>query len=209
MNYAQQYRNHTNRTMTLAIVALLHLALIAAVITGPGKRFVRVVGSVLNITLIEDEANLHPDAVSPQPVRIVARLVPLPEPVKPKPLSPPIKQLVDKPPPKDVEARNSTTTVVTTPPHIDVNSVCEQPEYPAEAMLAGEQGTVVLALLVGADGQVKSSKIVSSSGSNRLDEATSASLSLCHFTPATVDGTPVEADTWTKIRYVWKIEDKE
>jgi protein TonB len=113
------------------------------------------------------------------------------------------------PPPKAMAKMEGpgTSTVPPTPARID-KSACRFPEYPPAAKRAEEQGTVIVQFLVGSDGKVKESKIQSSSGSQRLDEAARIALSLCKFTPATVDGKPVPDDTWTSFKYVWKLEDE-
>lgn len=82
---------------------------------------------------------------------------------------------------------------------------CTPPEYPAASEQLGEEGRVVLALLVGPEGRVLSSKVDVSSGFPRLDQAARAALSLCHFDPAVVDGKPVQA--WGRLAYVFKVPD--
>lgn len=81
---------------------------------------------------------------------------------------------------------------------------CAKPEYPANAVRNGDTGTVTLALLIGPDGKVQSSRIQSSSGSRDLDRAAVKALSLCTFQPAMNNGVP-EAG-WGQIAYVWTLE---
>jgi protein TonB len=80
---------------------------------------------------------------------------------------------------------------------------CREPEYPSASQRLGEHGTVVLAMLVGADGKVTESKVEKSSGYPRLDEAARVALSRCRFTPGTSNGVPEPA--WAPIKYVWKL----
>ena len=63
---------------------------------------------------------------------------------------------------------------------------------------------VVVKFLINEDGTVIDSRIESSSGHPRLDEAARAALSLCQFRPGSVDGKPDRA--WASIRYTWKLE---
>ena len=81
---------------------------------------------------------------------------------------------------------------------------CATPDYPARAARNGETGTVTLALLVGANGSVLSSKVLSSSGSRELDRAAQAALSLCAFKPAMDGG--VAQQGWAQIAYVWTLD---
>jgi protein TonB len=82
---------------------------------------------------------------------------------------------------------------------------CVKPPYPASAARNGESGTVTLALLVGADGRVTSSRVLKGSGYRELDKAAVNALSLCKFKPAMNNGVP-EAG-WGQIAYVWTLEE--
>jgi protein TonB len=82
---------------------------------------------------------------------------------------------------------------------------CAKPPYPASAARNGESGTVTLALLVGADGRVTSSRVLKGSGYRELDKAAVNALSLCKFKPAMNNGVP-EAG-WGQIAYVWTLEE--
>jgi TonB family protein len=62
---------------------------------------------------------------------------------------------------------------------------------------------VVLNFLVGVDGNIKKAEIATSSGYPGLDKAALTSLVQCHFTPAMLDGAPVEK--WAPVTYVWSI----
>ncbi len=80
---------------------------------------------------------------------------------------------------------------------------CNKPEYPPASRQFEETGAVVLNFLIDVDGRVIQSRIESSSGYERLDEAARRALSLCRFKPGTVDGRPQKS--WHKLRYVWKL----
>ena len=69
-------------------------------------------------------------------------------------------------------------------------------------LINDKTGKVVLSLLVGVDGRVSDSKIEKSSGSPRLDQAARQALSLCQFTPGSVDGKPEQA--WGRLAYEFK-----
>ncbi len=80
-----------------------------------------------------------------------------------------------------------------------------QPEYPPTSRRLGEEGSVVLQVLVGADGTVKDGKVQTSSGFPRLDEAAlKHALRAWRFTPGTEDGAPVTA--WHSVKVTFKIE---
>jgi protein TonB len=81
---------------------------------------------------------------------------------------------------------------------------CALPDYPAAAARRGDTGTTTLALLVGADGRVSSSRVEQSSGSRDLDRAAINALSRCTFKPATNNG--VAEAGWAKLAFVWKLD---
>lgn len=83
-------------------------------------------------------------------------------------------------------------------------SGCATPDYPARAARNQESGTVVLALLIGADGRVANARVQKSSGSRDLDKAALNALSMCQFKPAMNNGVP-EAG-WGQIAFDWKLE---
>lgn len=81
---------------------------------------------------------------------------------------------------------------------------CDKPEYPRASLMNEEAGTVTVALLVGADGNVVESKLEKSSGFKNLDKATLNGFAKCRFKPGTKDGKAEQA--WTKVQYVWKLD---
>jgi protein TonB len=83
-------------------------------------------------------------------------------------------------------------------------NACALPDYPVRAAREGIGGTTLLALLVGSDGRVTSSRIERSSGSRDLDRAAVNALSLCRFKPAANNG--VAEAGWAQLAYVWTLE---
>ena len=85
---------------------------------------------------------------------------------------------------------------------IDTKFPCDKPEYPRASLVNEEQGTVVLALQIGADGKVMDSKVEKTSGFKNLDKAT-MKLASCKFKPMTKDGKAEEG--WAKFEYSWTL----
>ena len=68
------------------------------------------------------------------------------------------------------------------------------PPYPRAAMMAGDEGTVLLKVVVGIDGTPLSVSIHRSSGNRKLDDSARRHvLKSWRFQPASVDGVAVEA----------------
>jgi protein TonB len=66
-----------------------------------------------------------------------------------------------------------------------------KPPYPRLSRLNDEQGTVVLRVLVKADGTAGNVEIKTSSGYPLLDESARTTVQTWRFNPATVDGKPI------------------
>lgn len=79
-----------------------------------------------------------------------------------------------------------------------------EPPYPALARRLGEQGTVLLRVLVGPDGTARDVQVKKSSGSPTLDRSAQNTIKQWRFNPATIDGKPVEE--WYETRWTFKLE---
>jgi len=75
--------------------------------------------------------------------------------------------------------------------------------YPALSKKKGEEGLSVVRIEVDADGVVRATQLVSTSGFARLDEAALASFSGAQMIPATINGEPVS--TWANIPVAWNL----
>jgi protein TonB len=81
---------------------------------------------------------------------------------------------------------------------------CAKPQYPAADVQASHEGKVTLGFLVNANGKVKDSKVIKSSGFTTLDEAARSALAQCSFQPAVKKGKAVQE--WAKVQYVWELK---
>lgn len=75
------------------------------------------------------------------------------------------------------------------------------PEYPAAAQRAGEQGTVVLQVDVGADGKPGDVSIAQRSGSRDLDRAALEAVRGWSFEPAIRDGEAVRSSVQVPVEF--------
>ena len=73
------------------------------------------------------------------------------------------------------------------------------PVYPAEAIAAGVEGTVRLAIIVGADGRVM--EATAESGDPRLVDAARSAVMKYFFRPYKVNGQPIEVSTEMLVRF--------
>jgi protein TonB len=88
------------------------------------------------------------------------------------------------------------------PQSLSSNPPATPSDYPSQSLDKGEQGTVVVRVVVGADGKIGDCSVASSSGYGRIDNA--AKLKLCRklkVTPATLDGTAVASVNFTQVAF--------
>ena len=212
MDYAQQQRDPTKHLVGLAIVALLHVLIIYALVTGLARKVVDVIKKPIETKIVEEAKPPPPPETPPPPP---PKLNTPPPPFIPPPevqiaIAPPptatITSVTSTPPPPvaAIAPAPPPRAAVKTAPVIDAARNCAKPEYPPASARAEETGTVTVRFVIDTDGKAIQSQVVRSSGHKRLDEAARAALSLCHFTPGTVDGKPERSTV--DIQYVWKLE---
>ncbi|MBI3729436.1 MAG: TonB family protein [Burkholderiales bacterium] len=221
MEFTENQQHPFKRMSRLGIVALLHVALLAALlnsmkikISPPHSDPVIVEFDQPKAKPLEPEPKFKPDLPLPKdpPPYIPEVEVAVKNPVNDSPISK-VNPVPDKGEKISDPGGNGdgplliATGPTKAPVHIAAvvdMSRCEKPVYPASSIRNTETGTVTLAMLIGADGRVLETKTEGSSGYRNLDKAASQALSLCRFTPGTIDG--VAQQSWTKVQYVWKID---
>lgn len=78
---------------------------------------------------------------------------------------------------------------------------CNVPDYPRGWEGEDLQGTVRLAVLVGADGSVQDAKVVESSGHRALDKASLRAGTTCKFGATSKDSD--KSSFWATVQYKW------
>jgi protein TonB len=208
------------RLVGIGFVVLLHLLLIYALVTGLAHRAVQVVETPIETRIIAATKPQTAQPPPPPPLQLTpppAALVPPPEihietprppprtavrvvrPVKPPPAPAPAPAPLPTPAPAPVPEAPPVRVM----PRIDAGR-SRQPAYPDAARRLGEQGSVVLQVLIGTDGRVVDAKVLQSSGYDRLDRAAIDGVKNDYrFMPGTVDGKP--AQMWYTFRFNWKL----
>jgi protein TonB len=111
----------------------------------------------------------------------------------------PVQNTINLPPPAPAAAPEKAAAVVAAAPSTGPKTVTSdveyiqppQPVYPAQSKRLGEQGKVVLRVLVNEKGQADQVTVQSSSGSARLDEAGRQAALRARFKPYVENGHPV------------------
>ena len=209
MSYATS-RKSSRQATGIATVVVLHAGIIYALATGLGHQVVEIIKSPLETRII-DEVKKQPDTPPPPP-----KVAPPPPPFVPIPdfhvsspaptnaitsvttVKPPEPVVIAAPPPPVV------APAVHKAPTAEPARPCAKPEYPPISKRLEESGVVALAFLVDVDGSVVESKVETSSGFPRLDEAARTALQRCQYRPGNVDGTPEKA--WAHINFRWTLE---
>ena len=211
MSYAESQHQAGRKGLGLIFVVVLHLITAYALVTGLARKAVEVIRGPIETKLIEELKKLPPPDKPPPPPR---------QKVDPPPFVPPSEVAVVAPvttapaitvtqtvapPPAPVEAPPAPPKPVQrVAPVIDAAKNCRKPEYPAASKRLEEEGLVTMRFMIDESGRVIESRVETSSGYARLDEAARAALSQCQFKPGTADGKPERS--WASLKYVWRLE---
>ena len=199
MSYANRKQMSSNRTAAIVVVALIHIILGYALVSGLAYNVVKQAAEDLKTFDVEEEPPPPPDEPPPpeQPTEIppppqVAAPPPLvrtpvqespvqatpnPPPFVPTPVARPAPPAPPAPPPvRQVEPQSATG---------DVRSLFVGEPYPDAAMDAEAQGTSQARLEIGTTGRVVGCTVIRSAGHRALDAATCSVLKRKgRFTPA-------------------------
>ncbi len=188
--------NRGNRLLPLAVTVLLHaLALFALLQYEPARSALSQALPIM-VSLITPQPVVEKPQVAPKPLPVKPVLQRAPEPppiissntpaavpaLAPAPAPPAPVPVQAAPPPQAIAA-------VAPPPLIPPNFNADYldnpaPVYPALSRRLGEQGKVILRVLVNAGGSADKIEFKTSSGSNRLDDAAAEAVKRWRFVPA-------------------------
>ena len=216
MAYADQEVSG-NKIAAFVVVALLHLALGYALVTGLAYEGLKqVVKKVTTVDIKKDEPKKEP----PPPPKKMAAAPPI---VAPPPkinvsnVSPPVTTVTTPPPPAPpvlvVAPPGPAAPPPPPPPKFTPKSA--QPkgnpgnwattnDYPTRALREEREGVTGFRVSVGTDGRATGCDVTSSSGSADLDQATCSNvMRRARFTPATDgEGNPTTGSYSSRVRWV-------
>jgi protein TonB len=199
-------------------VVALHAAALAALLQYQPAReaiasAVPIMVSFITPETVPEKPRVIPPPPPPRPVRkrpepapVITAPVEAPSPVAAPP-APPL-------PPVDVPAEVVAAPVVAPAPAPPAPIVPPSfladylhnpaPPYPASARRIGEQGRVVLRVLVNAEGQPEHVELRTSSGSSRLDGSALETVRRWKFVPARQGERPIAA--WVLVPILFRLE---
>lgn len=189
------------RLIAFVILVLLHVGLLYGLANGLGQKAVEMFAPPIEVENI-DEVKKDEHEPPPPPPRMD-----IPPPFVPAP-----DIVIDAP---QVTAAIVVTREVAPPPpppprtqpKQDPRRPFTRPEYPPTSRRLGEEGTVVLQLLVTEDGRIADAKVDKSSGFPRLDEAALRESKRWRAIPSKEGDKPVAA--WGRFAITFRLTDEE
>jgi len=228
MSYANRKEMGTNKTVAIIIVALIHVVLGYALVSGLAYNVVKQAAEDLKTFDVEDEPPPPPEEPPPPPEE--SQVPPPPQVSAPPPLvrtttvAPPIQTTPNiqpviitpradpvppappapPPPPPPPPPRISQAAQAKG----NLNALFSTDDYPQSAIRNEEQGTTAVSLTIGTDGRVSGCNVSSSSGSGALDSATCSVIKRrARFTPAKdQNGNPIQGTGSARIKWVLPTE---
>lgn len=214
MAYADQEMSG-NRIAAFVVVALIHLVLGYALVTGLAYEGMKqIIKKVTTVDIKKDEPKKEPPPppkqkaapppiVAPPPkINVSTVSPPIQTVTTPPPVAPVVPIIappapVPAPPPPRFQAKNAT-------PKGNPGGWVTNDDYPSRALREEKQGTTGIRLSVGPDGRATGCDVTSSSGSPELDQtACSLLMRRARFTPAMDgDGKPTSGTYINRFKWV-------
>lgn len=218
MAYAEQ-KMSGNRITALVIVALIHVVIGYALISGLAYEGVKaVMKKVTTVDVKEEEKKPEPPPPPPKQDTPPPPIVAPPPPVNVAVTPPAIQTVVTPPPPAPVMPVIAAPAAPPAPPAPpapkgpataaspkgDPGSWVTTDDYPSAPLREGAQGTTAFHITIGTDGKVASCEVTSSSGNDQLDKATCMYVTRrARFKPAAdSDGHPVMGSYSSRVKWV-------
>jgi protein TonB len=212
MAYADQ-KMSGNRVTALIIVALIHVVVIYALVTGLAYEAAKKV--IQRVTTVDVKEEVKKEEPPPPPPK---KDIPPPPIVAPPPkidvavAAPPVTTVITPPPPAPVILVPPPPSAPP-PPRFTPKSAMPKGnpanwatsnDYPSRALREEREGTTGFRVTVGPDGKVTDCQVTSSSGHADLDAATCENVRRrARFTPATDgEGQPTTGSYSNRIRWV-------
>lgn len=231
--FSENENQPAKRLVGIGLVLFLHLIIAYILMTSLATDFTKPVDKPVELQIIQDIKppppkleEPKPKEKPPEPPKMVEKVAKMPDPPKQVEKATPVQKLTPAQPtqtavatPTPAPAAPSQSPVAAPvasaapaapakPAGIsrgvsEGEAGCQKPEYPREALMNEEEGTVRIRVLVDASGKVIDSKVKKSSGSKSLDKAAIKAYSLCTFKAAMKDGVPQQE--WYEIEYPFTI----
>lgn len=201
-----------NRQIALVAVAILHVVLGYAIVTGFAISVVKKIIEPLEAVNVKEEAPPPDEPPPPPPKEVeIPPFVPPPEVTvasdAPAPTITTQSTISQPDPPRVAPPAPPAPAPVAAPTPATPRgrgNVFSDDDYPSASRAAEEEGVTRVSYLIGTDGRVTECQVTQSSGFKRLDDATCNIIQRrFRFNPATRDGQPVAERRAQPVR--WKL----
>jgi len=222
----EQYKTNQHSNVSLAIVVLLHALGFWAFLNAPKITPVIIEQKPMMVSLLNAPAP-EPEVVPllptpPTPEPIVKKITPKVKPVDVKPTPQPVEkasvveqEALPTPPTPSAPVEVAKAPEVKPEPEKPQvkQDIIEEPKfgvaylnnpapnYPAISRRIGEEGRVIMRVLVSVNGEAESVKVENGSGSSRLDEAAVDAVKKWKFVPAKKNKQPISAYVLVPIKF--------
>jgi protein TonB len=212
MAYADQEMSG-NKIAAFVVVALLHLILGYALVTGLAYEGMKQIAKKLTTVEIKKDEKKEEKKPPPPPKKIAPPPIVAPPPKVNINTAPPAIEVVPVAPPPPPVYVAPPAPAAPPPPRIQPKAASPKGnpgnwattnDYPTRALREERAGVTGFRVSVGADGKVSSCQVTSSSGSPDLDEATCSNVTRrARFNPATDgEGQPTSGSYSGRVRWV-------
>jgi periplasmic protein TonB len=216
MAYADQQMSG-NRITALVIVALIHVAIGYALISGLAYEGIKAVVKKVTTVDVKEEKKPEPPPPPPKQDTPPPPIVAPPPPVNVNVTPPPIQTVVTPPPPAPPAPPVITAAPPAPPappapkgpatqaqPKGDPGSWVTPEDYPSGPLREGAQGVTGFRVTIDTSGKVSGCEVTSSSGNDQLDKATCQYVTRrARFKPAAdPDGHPMNGSYASRVKWV-------
>jgi periplasmic protein TonB len=185
------------RMSVISGVALLHVLIVYALVSGMAQKIMKFVPPVMTV---DTQPEAQPKPAPPPPTPVLQRPT-----LQPTQVDVPVPVIQTVPEEPTIDANPTPQVPPPATPDAGAAGLTNThtvPPYPALARTQGHQGTVLLQLVVSAQGNVTSAAVVQSSGFPELDQAAVEWVQAhWRYNPAMQGGVPVPSQTSAAVRF--------
>ena len=199
---------YSRKTIVGFTVIGIHVAFALAIIIGTAVKYVQQTAEALEMKILHKEDELKKDAPPPPPPpdyvppKVDMPMLELPE-VKGPPPPAAIVQKVEPPKPAAKPAEAPPIIQAKVAKGSNLGEACGS-YYPSASRRLSEEGSVVLLVFIAPNGKVTDSKVETSSGVQRLDEAAEKCVKAQgRFEPQKVGNEAV--GSWQRMKWTWRL----
>ncbi len=196
----------SRKTIVGIFVIGIHVVFAFALIIGTAVKYVPQLAGALDSMLLKHEEEEEKKAPPPpppdfKPPSVQTPLIDLPMVTGPPPPAAIVQKVEPKPEPKKAEPLPIIQARVAK--GVNLGDACGS-YYPSASRRLSEEGSVVLLVFIGPNGKVTETKVETSSGFQRLDEAAGKCVKAQgRFEPQKVGAEAV--GSWQRMKWTWRL----